>query len=165
MNEQSFQAYYQHLTDDQLRDVLADKQDLVPEAASALDAEVQRRKLGPPEPPRWKPLPDTNRPVCSLEDFPSYRDLTAKRRFANRYAVLIAIAPLSLGLAFAKQKLENSIVFLFLSLGWAFVVAAYALSAVTRWLGFRCPQCGESFGRGAECFSCGFPRNESKNQA
>jgi hypothetical protein len=159
MNETDYQSYYEQLTDDQLRLVLADKQDLVPEAVAALDREVQRRKLGPAEPPQWNPLADTNQPVRCLDDYPEYRELTAKRRKANKYAIPIALAPFLLGLVFARRAVENSDAFVLLTLAWCLVVVFYAWSLTIRWFRFRCPQCGESFGRGKECFSCGFPRS------
>jgi uncharacterized membrane protein YhaH (DUF805 family) len=53
MNEEAFREHYRCLTDDELAQILADKQDLVPEAVTALDCEVQRRHLAPPESPRW----------------------------------------------------------------------------------------------------------------
>lgn len=48
MNETDYQSYYEQLTDDQLRLVLADKQDLLPEAVAVLDREVKRRNLVQP---------------------------------------------------------------------------------------------------------------------
>ena len=52
MNEVAFREHYRSLTDGELAQILADKQDLVPEAVTALDCEVQRRHLSPPESPR-----------------------------------------------------------------------------------------------------------------
>ena len=164
MNEADYLSHYAQLTDDQLRLVLADRQDLVPGAVAALDREVQRRKLGPAEPPHWVPIADTNQPVRCLDDYPAYRELTAKKRMASRYAIPIALAPFLLGLAFARRAIENSDFFSLFALGWCLIVASYAWSLTVRWFGFRCPQCGESFGRGKECFSCGFPRNAPKDQ-
>lgn len=159
MNKTDYQNYYEQLTDDQLRLVLADRQDLVPDAVAALDREVQRRKLGLAKRPQWKPLPETNQRAHCLEDYPKYRQLTARRRVTGRYAFPIAIGPLVLALVFARSAIENSLASIVLTVGWALVVSLYALSVSFRWLGFRCPQCGESFGRGDECFSCGFPRS------
>jgi hypothetical protein len=165
MNQMDYQSNYEQMTDDQLRLVLADRQDLVPEAVAALDCEVQRRKLGPAEPPHWEPIADTNQPVRCLEDYPKYRVLTAKKQRASKYAIPVALAPFLLGLVFARRTVENSDVFMLLALGWCMIVAFYAWSLSIRWFGFRCPQCGESFGRGKECFSCGFPRNAAKDQS
>jgi hypothetical protein len=38
-----FESYYESLADDQLRQVLADKDDLVPENVAELDREIQKR--------------------------------------------------------------------------------------------------------------------------
>lgn len=163
MSEMDYQNSYELMTDDQLRLVLADRRDLVPKAVVALDREVQRRKLGPAEPPQWKPLPETNQRADCLEDYPKYQQLTARKRVTGRYAYPIAIGPLVLVLVFARSAIENSLTAILLTVGWALVVSLYALSVSFRWLGFRCPQCRESFGRGDECFSCGFPRSAPKD--
>ena len=165
MNETDYQSYYEQLTDDQLRLVLADKQDLLPEAVAVLDREVKRRNLGPAELPHWKPLSETNQPVRCLEDYPEYYQLAARRRLANRFAIPIALAPLVLGLAFAKRVVENPEGFALLAGAWCLVVVLYAWSLSVRWFRFRCPQCGESFGRGGDCFYCGFPRSAPVDQA
>jgi hypothetical protein len=44
-----FQRCYEQLTDNELGQVVADKRDLVPEAAEALEAEVQRCHFVPPD--------------------------------------------------------------------------------------------------------------------
>lgn len=40
MGEQTFREYFRHLSDEQLGQILADKQNLVPEAVNALQNEV-----------------------------------------------------------------------------------------------------------------------------
>lgn len=45
MNEQSFEATYAQMSDGELAKVLRDKCDLVPDAANALDLEIQKRNL------------------------------------------------------------------------------------------------------------------------
>jgi hypothetical protein len=158
MSEQDYRGYYERLTDDQLRLVFSDRRDLEPEATVALDREIQRRKLGSPEALQWKPLPDTNQPAHCLDEYPGYQALTARKQLARNYAIPIGLAPFLLGLVLARQPAENSEAFILITLGWGILVLLFALSIYFRWLGFRCPQCSDSFGRGAECFSCGFPR-------
>jgi hypothetical protein len=52
LSEESFRERYEKLTDDELLRVVDVRKTLVPEAAAALDREVERRKLNQPEAPR-----------------------------------------------------------------------------------------------------------------
>jgi hypothetical protein len=51
MSEESFRERYKHLTDDELLRVVEVRKDLVPEAALALDREVEKRQLKLPKAP------------------------------------------------------------------------------------------------------------------
>jgi hypothetical protein len=159
MSEEAFRQHYEQLTDDELARVLADKQDLVPEAMGVLDQEVQRRHVVLPPPPQWTRHPESAERVEALEDYGAYRYLVERNKTFRRYWYLLAMGPFVLGLALARAKIENSVLFIVVTLGWAMCVALYGLILNTRFLGFRCPQCSQSFGRGAECFNCGFPRS------
>jgi hypothetical protein len=55
MNEQSFAATYAEMSDGELAKVLRDKRDLVPEAARALDLEIQKRNYDPSQLRRLRP--------------------------------------------------------------------------------------------------------------
>jgi hypothetical protein len=55
MDEQSFDATYTQMSDGELAKVLRDKRDLVPEAAKALDLEIQKRHLDPSQLRKVKP--------------------------------------------------------------------------------------------------------------
>ncbi len=55
MNEESFEATYAQMSDGELAKVLRDKRDLVPEAAKALDIEIQKRTLDPSQLRRLHP--------------------------------------------------------------------------------------------------------------
>lgn len=159
MGEQAFREYYRHLSDEQLSQILANKQDLVPEAVNALQDEVQRRHLSEPEPVRWTRSIDSDERVESLQDYDRYRNLVEQRRFARRYVYIIAMAPFVLGLIFGKARFENSIVFIVLTMAWAMFFAAWGIVVNTRFLAFKCPQCMNRFGSRQECFTCGFPRS------
>jgi hypothetical protein len=162
MGEQAFREYYRHLSDEQLSQILADKQDLVPEAVNALQDEVQSRNVALPEPTRWIRQADSDERVESLEDYNQYRKLVEQRRFARRYVYIIAMAPFVLGLIFGKARFENSIVFIVLTLGWALCFAVWGIVVNTRFFAFKCPQCMNRFGSRQECFSCGFPRSAKR---
>ena len=166
MGEQVFREYYRHLSDEQLDQILADKQDLVPEAIKALDDEVQSRNLAPPQPTRWTRQADSDERVESLEDYNQYRTLVERKRFVRKYLYFIALAPFVFGLLvgrfFGIAALENSIVFIVLSLGWAMCLAGYGLFVNIRFLAFKCPQCFNRFGARKECFNCGFPRSAKR---
>lgn len=160
MSEQGFREYYRHLSDEQLGQILADKQDLVPEAVNALQNEVQSRNVVMPEPTRrWTRQADSDERAESMEDYDSYQRLVEQRRFVRRYVYIIAMAPFVLGLIFGKARFENSMVFIVLTLGWAMVFAAWGIFVNARFLAFKCPQCMNRFGSRKECFSCGFPRS------
>jgi hypothetical protein len=84
--------------------------------------------------------------------------LERKKTF-RKYWYLVAMGPFALGLLVGRTLFENSMVFIFITLSWAMCVAIYGLILNARFLGFKCPQCSQGFGRGAECFNCGFPRS------
>ena len=162
MSVETFRKSYEQLTDDELAQVLADKQDLLPEAAEALDREVQRRQFVMLEPPQWTQHPGSEASVESLEDYEEYRVLIAKRKTFGRYWYLLAMGPFVLGLVLGRKSFENSVVFITVTLSWALCVALYGVILNARFLGFKCPQCSKGFGRGPECFNCGFPRSTGK---
>ena len=157
MSEAAFRQYYAQLTDDELVRVLADRQHLVPEAVGVLDLEVQRRHVVLPVPPQWTIHPDSDE--LALEDYDAYRHLVERRKTYRRYYFGLFMGPYILGLVLARARVESSDLFMFVTLGWAMCVALYDLILNTRFLGFRCPQCSQSFGHGDECFNCGFPRS------
>jgi hypothetical protein len=164
MSGRTFQRHYEQMTDDEFALVVADKQDLVPEAVEALDWEIQRRHFLPPEPPQWIQPPNSQVLVESLEDYEEYRRLTMRKKTFDRYWYLFAMWPFVLGLVLGKTFFENSVVLVVAALAWAICVAIYGLIMNMRFLGFRCPQCSQGFGRGAECFNCGFPRSTKKGR-
>jgi hypothetical protein len=85
MRVETFQEHYEQLTDDELARVLADKQDLVPEATKALDREVQRRRFVMPESPQWARTTGSEERVGSLEDYDQYRSLLERKKTFRRY--------------------------------------------------------------------------------
>lgn len=162
MSLEDFRKHYEQSTDDELAQVLADKQDLVPDAAEALDQEVQRRHIVLPGPPQWPRQPGSGERVDSLEDYGEYRSLLKRKKTFGRYWYLAAMGPFVLGLVLGKTLFENSMVFIIITMSWAMCVAVYGLILNARFLGFHCPQCSQGFGRGTECFNCGFPRSTKK---
>jgi hypothetical protein len=162
MSKETFQEHYERLTDDELAQVLADKEDLVPEALEALGREVQRRHFVMPGAPQWSRQPGSDEQVNSLEDYDEYRKVLVRKKTFGRYWYLVAIGPFALGLLLGRTLFENSIVFIFITLSWAMCVAIYGLILNARFLGFKCPQCSQGFGRGGECFHCGFPRSGTR---
>lgn len=165
MSKESFLDHYERLTDDEFAQVLADKQDLVPDAAEALNQEVQRRHFVMPEPPQWTRQPGSEERVKSLEDYDEYRNILQRKKTFGRYWYLVAMGPFVLGLVLGKTLFENSIAFVIVTLSWAMCVAVYGLILNARFLSFKCPQCSKGFGRGAECFNCGFPRSKPERSA
>lgn len=159
MNKETFREHFARLTDDELSLILADKQDLVPDAVEALDQEVQRRHFVMPKPPQWTRQLGSEERVGSLEDYDEYRNMLQRNKTYGRYWYLVAIGPFVFGLVLGRTFFENSIAFVIVTLSWAACVAVYGLILNTRFLGFKCPQCGKGFGRGAECFNCGLPRS------
>src|SRR5271169_1405498 len=154
MSLEDFRKHYAESTDDELALVLADKQDLVPDAAEAVDREVQRRHIVLPEPPQWTRQAGSAERVESLEDYGEYRILLKRKKTFGRYWYLVAMGPFVLGLILGKTLFENSILFVIITMSWAMCVAVYGLILNARFLGFHCPQCSQGFGRGGECFNC-----------
>ena len=70
METRDFELYYESLADDQLLQILADNNDLVPEAVAALDREAKKRGLKQPEPTNWFRRPGSNEQVHYLDDYP-----------------------------------------------------------------------------------------------
>ena len=158
MSEESFQQYYEHLTDDQLSQVVDDRKDLVPEAIAALDREVSRRHLKPPQPPIWTRQQDSDDSANSLEEFDRYRWLMRQKRFVERFWYLFALAPfviVSLTQKNAFQDPEN----IKTCVGFCILFAFYWLRLIFKYVTFVCPQCSERFSSGATCVNCGFPRS------
>jgi len=159
MDEAAYRQYYDQLTDDEVVAILADKVDLVPDAVAALEAEAQRRKVTLPKPIKWTRQPGSDEEVKSLEEYGAYRQLLEKRKSVSRYYYFVAVGPFVLGLLFARKLIEDSNIFIVLTMGWAICVLTYGLSITFRVLAYKCPQCSNVFGRGSECNTCGFPRS------
>jgi hypothetical protein len=160
MDELQFQQNYEQMSDDQLAQILLDKQDLVPEAAAALDRIVQVRKISPPQSAQWNLEPGSSKTVRSLENYDEYRRLRDKKGNAWIWHFL-ALLPMALGIAIGRDSFGNSAPLVLLSLAWAVGISGYGLSLNFRFLAFRCPQCAERFGSRGECFNCGFPRSQA----
>ncbi|HUX28787.1 MAG TPA: hypothetical protein VMV39_08360 [Terracidiphilus sp.] len=158
MNEEEFRQNYERMSDDELANVLLDRQNLVPEAAVALDSVAQQRNVTVPESTVWKRQAGSTERVYCLEDYEDYVQLVEKSRFGRKYMYPIALGPFALGLILARRALENSIIFIVVTVGWAMCVAVYFLVTYSRKFAFKCPQCSSVFGRGTECNTCGFPR-------
>jgi hypothetical protein len=77
---------------------------------------------------------------------------------------LLALAPMILGLLFAKKTFENSIVLISICCAWMAVVIAYGIVINIRFLDFKCPQCSDKFGSEDDCVTCGFPRSAPKDR-
>jgi hypothetical protein len=97
-----------------------------------------------------------------LEDYDEYQKLLERKNTYGRYWYLIAMAPFVLGLILGRNSFANSLVFIAITLSWAMCVAVYFFILNARFLGFKCPQCSQGFGRGPECFNCGFPRSATE---
>ena len=165
MSGDSFQRRYEQLTDNELGQVVAEKRDLVPEAAEALEVEVQRRHFVSPPPPQWTQQPGSDKPIQCLQDYDEYRVLVERQKTFGRYWYLVAMGPFILGLVLGRKVFENSVVLITATLSWAMCIAVYGLILNARLLGFRCPQCSQSFGRGSECFNCGFPKSRTNKSS
>ena len=122
MSKESFRDHYERLTDDEFAQVFADKQDLVPDAAEALNQEVQRRHFVMPEPLQWTRQPGSEERVKSLEDYDEYRNILQRKKTFGRYWYLVAMGPFVLGLVVGKTLFENSIAFVIVTLSWAMCV-------------------------------------------
>jgi hypothetical protein len=162
LDYQDFESTYRNLSDEQLQLVLDDRADLLPIAVAALDREVRRRQVKPSEPPHWLRKPGSSDDVYSLEDYPEYVQLVVRIRRLSRLWYLKAISPFIFVLALSRSTSKDFPQLVVASLFWAMFYGLYLFWLRTRLLGYRCPQCSNPFGRGNDCFNCGFPRSVTK---
>jgi hypothetical protein len=157
MTQERFDEYYKDLTDDQLCVVAADRKDLVPEAAAALDREAARRNLKPAPEPVWVGPRDPTA-YRSLEEVPKYRGLVRTKWFLNRAAAPLVVIVILLGLFSSRYNYRDPEFYrsVFLMI---FVAGAFWLATWMRLRAFDCPNCGERFGARDKCWRCGLPRN------
>ncbi len=160
-----FQINYAQLSDDQLAVIAGDRENLVPEAAAALDSEIQKRgvKLNPSI---WVREASSDQRVHSLQDYEWFQQLCRKRQFTDKYGRALAIGPVFLAFGLAATVLKNHELFAACVVGltviWTLLVATYSLALLIRSARFKCPQCGRRFGTDAECWSCAFPREPKR---
>lgn len=161
-NEDSFERYYTGLTDEALRQVLLDKEDLLPEAALALEREVQRRHLDPSVSRRARfaeGVPEEGN-LHSLDESFGYQSLVRRKRFMDRFWWLIAFAPpaaLLLSSRYAYRVTEN----IRLGIAWVVLTVGGWLFLKGRVAAYTCPRCAQRFGSGDSCFFCDLPRTSS----
>ena len=97
----------------------------------------------------------------SLDDDPEIARVAARQLSLNRWYRLLALVPFAVLLFIDFEFFPNSnnaglFVLVFASLFWAMGVAGYAFYLLF-W--FKCPNCGNRFGLGTECRSCGLRRH------
>ena len=163
MREDAFQQQYERMTDDQLDQVVADKKDLLPEAATALDREVQRRQLSSSSPPKLISEPDSDDPIHSLDEVLGYRSLQRTNKFFDRFWYWIAFGPVAVLLVSAKYAYKN-LQNLKTSVGWVILTIGYWLFVRLRISAYACPKCAQRFGPGPACWYCGFRRTSTREQ-
>lgn len=99
--------------------------------------------------------------IHSLDEVPSAEKLVARQQFLSKWWHSIAIAPfacdifLTLGF-FANSTNRLFVILLEITLVWAMAVAAYAFYLL---VSVKCPRCGQRFGSGDSCRSCGLPKH------
>jgi hypothetical protein len=102
MSAGNFRQYYERLSDSEFAQIVAEKQELLPEAVEALDQEIQRRHFKKPEAPEWFRQPDSEEHVESLEDYEEYRSLLERKKAFGRYWYLLAMGPFVIGLMLGR---------------------------------------------------------------
>lgn len=108
--------------------------------------------------------------VACLEDVPAASLLGKRNRFMNKYWHSLAMTPFIIALSFIFLVLPKSSNQVQLILGlpaliWAGAIPIYALVVKAKLFRIRCPRCGERFGLGAICSSCGLPRSPKPDQS
>jgi hypothetical protein len=156
--QESFPSTYQQLEDNELLEIVREKNQLLPEAKVALEKELKRRRLESPRPRIWLREAGSNETVHCLNDYVGYQELCARRAFLRRYRYALTLGPFLLLLVLGGRRFENSIPAFGAIAAWWFSVIAYELVNFLRWCGFKCPQCHHVFGRDSECIACGFAR-------
>jgi hypothetical protein len=80
-------------------------------------------------------------------------------RAARRYGHVIALTPFAVVLVVClRYDVAHTDVIVGTTLGWAGLVAGFALFALGRVLFIRCPSYGMNFGPANSCQWCGFPK-------
>jgi hypothetical protein len=162
MSKVAFDQYYEQLTDEELVQILSDREDLVPKALAALDREVQRRHLRPSAPPNWTPGPDSEEGMHSLEDNYAYQRLLKEKRFMDRFWYWLALIPLIL-LIFPERYAYRDPQSVSSSVALIILIAGYWLFLKLRLAAYSCPECGQRFGSGDACYRCGFPKSSDRH--
>jgi hypothetical protein len=161
-----FRETYRQMTDTELAQVLADQQDLVPEAVVALKAEAAKRHVSLPTPQPWMRHEGSSERVNCLEDNGDYVRIRDRRQWVNRWGHIAAIGPFVAVVVLSRTKAGDSnllIVAMFASLAWAIGMATFGFIATIRFTAYKCPQCSDRFGGSGECRACGFPRRLAAN--
>lgn len=154
---QEFSDTYRRRTDEEIAHLLACREDLVPEAAAALDAEASRRHIAAPAPPTWTRTSESDEQISSLEDYDDYTRLRDRKVIVNGWALRILLGLSVLGLF--ESRNERVLVLAGEAAFAALLLAiAYGVTLTIRYSLYRCPQCSDRFGLGTKCRSCGFPR-------
>jgi hypothetical protein len=99
---------------------------------------------------------------CLHESEP-FAHLNRQLVFMRQYWYAFAIAPFAVTIFVLLRFYGTSTnrlldIPIYVTLGWALLVAFYSLALIVRVLFIRCPKCGWLFGGGDKCGSCGFPR-------
>lgn len=162
MSKSSFAQYYETLTDDELEQVLADKKDLLPDAQDALSSEVQRRHIK--SHPGVEPVRTGHfsGEIRCLEDDYGYQRLFKQKLFMDRYWYLLALVPL-IGLVYPERYAYKDPQSVRSIIGLIFLDVVYWLFLKGRYAAYACPNCGQRFGSGSECYRCGLPRNSARH--
>jgi len=163
MHEDDFQHEYAAMTDDQLLAVAADRKDLVPDALTALDRELQRRGTKAAPATQWAPDPDLDDGTRCLEDDFRYRGLVRQKRFLDRFWYWIAFAPFAFMLMSARYAYKTPETYK-TGFGCAVLVCGYWLFTRLRIAAYTCPQCAQRFGSDQACFFCGYPRASARRK-
>lgn len=163
MEYQALAEEYQGKTDDELLRLALERAQLTPQANTALNAELARRRIDTKEQVTAFHHSETR---C-LDDVPSLARLAARQQFFGRWYKAVALAPFVVVLFavltfFPKSTSQIPSIFVFASLVWAISVAGYSFFLM---FAVRCPACGWKFGMSDQCMNCGLPRHRDDASA
>jgi hypothetical protein len=155
------------MNEDELRRLADNAGTLTGVGRDVLKLELSRRGLHYPlhhsPEPYDSELSNLPCPFTCLEEWDKYERIVIKDRFWIRYGRALALTPFTIVVMLVLRYFSESAskvldYIIYASLLWAIIVVLHALSMRIRTDFIRCPRCGQRFGLGDYCSSCGLPR-------
>lgn len=171
-DEESFSDEYAHLSADELLQLRAESESLLPRAREALHAEILKRGLenassnsSDDAPVRKFVGSGDSAELHCLDDWEEYRSLTARRQWWWKNFRWLALVPFGVAVVAEDTLLHHQstprlqVCLMAMTLLWVGFVIVRGILLVIKVRAVRCPRCNRRFGSEEQCMPCGFPRH------